>query len=437
MAAFTRRSLFVPFIILTAFVLFACGNEPTPTPTPIPPSATFIPIPTQIPSATPVPPTPTITPTPTSTRTPTPSPTPTSTRTPTPSPTPYVRLRDGTGRDLFDEIERLGMSSFNRYYRGQVFEITDHFDSGIEDQPTYDVATIQEPSQEVTFWGQGEGSSWTFERTELHDGKLVVVNRGTNAREVPYDVKTYVCTIRIFFNSTLYLSPCTEILPPGTPTPVPSSTPTPMLVPTKTLTPLPADTPTQTPLPTATLTPTQTATITPVPTPTEIPSPTNTPAPTETPTPVPTATPVVTDVCAFHIEHNLKEQYSRPDVCEYDWQDWSNVFDVRVRTYDIRSGTTFREKVVRWHELYIKDTYTIEEGDQHGHSFYEATSTTKPKSSEYCPTVLIRRFFELDGPADNLIQVSAAVCQEDWNNVDIRLQIWAILGSFRPFQHSG
>ena len=167
MTAFTRRFLFVPVAVLLASALFACSEPPLPPPTPTPiPTATLIPSPTQIPTATPVPPTPTITPTPT------------STRTPTPSPTPYVKLRYGTGRDLFNEIERLGMSSFNRYYRGQRFEITDHFDSGIEDQPTYDVATVQEPSQEVTFWGQGEGSLWRFERTDPHDGKLVVINRG-------------------------------------------------------------------------------------------------------------------------------------------------------------------------------------------------------------------------------------------------------------------
>ena len=192
-------------------------------------------------------------------------------------------------------------------------------------------------------------------------------------------MRTYVCTIRIYFNRTLYLSPCTEVLPPDTPTPEPTSTPTPTLVPTKTLTPLPTGTPTQTPLPTSTLTPTQTATITPIPTPAEVPTPTNTPAPTATPTPVHTPTPVVTAVCAFHIEHNLKVQYSRPEVCEFDWVDWSNVFDVRVRTYDIQSGTSLAQKVRTWHDLYIiGDDYTLEEGEQHGHLFYEATSTTTP-----------------------------------------------------------
>ena len=102
------------FLTLFLIFLLACGRElpesiltPTPTPTAVPP-----------PSATPTTSPPTSTPRPTAM--------PTTTKTPTPTRTPYARLSDVSGRDLFREIERLGASNFNRYYRGQTIEITQY-----------------------------------------------------------------------------------------------------------------------------------------------------------------------------------------------------------------------------------------------------------------------------------------------------------------------
>ena len=314
------------------------------------------------------------------------------------------------------------------------------------------MAEIEQPTEELTFWGKGDGPLWTFEKTDLHDGAVIVADRGTIAREVSSDVRTYICTVRIYYNGTLLLSPCTEVLPPTTSTPAPTGTPMPTLISTETPISIPSDTPTTTPLPTAVFTPNQTATNTPVPTPTEIPTPTYTPVPTATATPIPTPTPIVSDLCAFHIQPvsgvSLRP-FSRPEECEYIWQDEFNLFDVQVSVHYIPSRSTFEEKVVRWTELHSTTAGTqgipstqirigykpIVEESQHGHSYYETfgfTGRGKPPFDNFCPTVFISRFFELGDPDDSLLRVSAVVCERHWEESRYQDRITSILDSFHP-----
>lgn len=303
---------FLAFVLLFAVLIsasVACGNVPTSTPTP-----------TQIPTATTVPPTPTVTPTYTAT------PVPTATRTPTPTRTPYARLREATGRELFAELEKLGVRDFHRQYLGQTIKVTAYWDGAITHTERYDIAEIEKPTKELKFWGEGYGFLWTYRKTDPHDGKIIIADRGASAKEIFKDVRTYLCTVKPYRDGTLFLSPCREIIPTPTPTPspfptmrpraYPTWTPSPLPAPTKTATPRPVPTrilaPTRTPVPTGTPLPTWTprpawtplATWTPrgTPTRTRVLAPTRTPVPKWTPrptrTPVPTATLTPTNTSA-------------------------------------------------------------------------------------------------------------------------------------------
>lgn len=348
-----------------------------------------------------------------------------------------------------NEAKRLGASDFNRYYRGRIIEITQYWDGGIENTIRYDVAEIEPPAEKLTFWGRGDGSLWTFQKTDLHDGAVIVADRGTSAKEVDSGVRTYICTVQIYYNSTLHLTPCREVLPPPTSTPAPTGTPMPTLVPTETPIPIPTDTPTRTPLPTATLIPTQT----PVPTPTEIPTPTHTPIPTATATPMPTPTPIVSDLCAFHIQPESGislRPFSRPQECAFFWQDEFNVFEIEVNVYDIASGSPFEKKVETWTQLYNRTagtdtggilntqemiTYTIEEGSQHGLTYYEVIGRAAGNDSpvaRFCATMFVSRFFELGDSDDGLIRISATICERDWNKSHYQQRITSVFDSFRP-----
>ena len=132
---------------------------------------------------------------------------------------------------------------------------------------------------------------------------------------------------------------------------------------------------------------------------------------------------------------------SHPAHCDYVWQASGNVFEIDVSIYDI-NREEFQRKVWRWTQLYnvMQDsgeeiTHTMEEGSQHGQSYYE-TFAVSEGSARTCPTMFIGRFFELGDSDDSLIRVEAKVCRDNWRDLSIRTQIWSILDSFRLIQNS-
>ncbi len=167
--------------ILSIITLIACGSEPpppTPTPTPIPPTATPIP-------PTPIPP---------------------PTATPRPTATPYPLIEDTTGPSIFEEIDALGASEFNRLYRGRGLHIGAYWHGRIDNALTYGVSLVEEPSNELVFQGRGAGRSWRYSHTEPHDGKVIV---GTNVFSVSGSGwRTYYCTVGHYRDGTLFLSAC-------------------------------------------------------------------------------------------------------------------------------------------------------------------------------------------------------------------------------------
>ena len=177
---------------------------PTPTPTTTP-TATATSTPTTTPTATATS-TPTLTPTATATPTPTPTVTPTPTPTATPTPT---RLTVATGKQIFAEIERLGVSSFNQLYKERDLRITANWNKSISGSFYYGVAEVKKPSVSPTYWGTVIASGlWFFDYTTPHDGQLIVA---AGAYDLFASVRTYDCTVREVRNNTLSLRACDEV----------------------------------------------------------------------------------------------------------------------------------------------------------------------------------------------------------------------------------
>ena len=183
---------------------------PTDTPTAVPtPTLTATLTPTETPTSIPTP-TPTPTETPTVTPTPTETPTPIPTTTPTPTATPYPLLIDVTGRSIFREIENLGEDEFIRLYDGHTIEISTFWDSTITNSFAYAVAVIKEPTKDLVFWGSSPIGilSWTFTRTDPHDGQVVVAGGAYDS--IP-SRRTYSCRVENYQGGTLHLTRCDKI----------------------------------------------------------------------------------------------------------------------------------------------------------------------------------------------------------------------------------
>lgn len=180
--------------------------------------------------------------------------------------------------------------------------------------------------------------------------------------------------------------------------------------------------------------------------------PTRTPIPTATSSPVPTPTPtpiVISGVCGFDIRllSDMVEIRVDPDRCSYQWQDASNTFDIEVNVYGSLSGRILEERVVNYTErvnetegagsiALVKTAITydaVTSGIQNDHPYHEVIGRSVGYAYlNTCDTLYISRFFALDDWDDDTINVSATVCERDWERVQMQSRIMSVLDSFRP-----